>query len=173
MADLQISDLPSGDQIDLTAEAEFAADVGSGRVSNKYSYTQIAEALVLRGNVADALQYLQASARTFKGYYSASQPSDPSLKTGYLWYQGSDSNMPLGFPWTGANLKKWDGGAWVAAGSSYTPDAWDGWADTHNGQGYYWFNGAWRLDDVNADGVTIQILPGGKLAVKALSLIHL
>jgi hypothetical protein len=166
MPNLQISDLPAGDQIDLTAEAELAADVGSSRATKKFSYTQLAQALVLRGSVADALQHLSASARTFKGYYSAAQPNDPSLKTGDLWRQGSDQNMPLGFPWTGAGLKQWNGSVWTAAGASYTPDAWDGWADLNNGQGYYWFNGSWRLDDVNVDGLTIEQLPGGKLAVK-------
>jgi hypothetical protein len=146
MPDLQISDLPPGNQTDLSAGAEFPADVGSGHTTKKYDYMKLAQALALRGGVADAMQDIRASARIFRGYYSSVQPADPSLKAGYLWYRGSGPDMPLGLPWTGANLKQWNGSAWVQA-DTYTPDIWDGWEDLNNGQGYYWFNGAWKLDD--------------------------
>jgi hypothetical protein len=166
MADIQIYELPLGNQTELTGQqAEIPADVGSGHVTKKYTYAQLSEALYLRGTLADALRYLQASARKFVGYYSATQPNDPAIRAGYLWYMGSAANLPVAFPWGGANLKKWNGGAWVAA-DPYTPAAWDGWADINTGQGYYWFNGSWQLDDVNADGITIVTLPGGKLSVK-------
>ncbi|MDR2096020.1 MAG: hypothetical protein LBP76_10965 [Treponema sp.] len=79
-----------------------------------------------------------------------------------LWIAGSDDTPPLVFPVTG--VKKWDGTAWVD-NPDYTPHINDLWANLNNSRGYYWFGGTWNIDDVNADGVTLEVGADGRMRV--------
>ena len=98
----------------------------------------------------------------FKGYVSATAPSGASA--GELWYQSA--TMPTAFP---VQVKTYDGTAWSADTTDYTPAALEMWADLDDSHGYYWFGNAWNIIDVNVDydNVTIGVNAQGQLQIKA------
>ena len=88
---------------------------------------------------------IETSSLTFKGYVSTSAPSSSTytLVEGNLWI--NDSAMPTTFPVVTADIKRWDGTAWVAYGSTYTPTDFDFWRNINDNEGYYWFGGIWTV----------------------------
>jgi hypothetical protein len=170
-----INDLDDGEENALAnqnAPSYFAADSLDGNNAKyrtvKISYALLANALSQFGAVADAIEALSSSTR-LRGYYSAINPAlleHILLKKGYLWWQGSGSDMSNTFPVS--NISEWDGGQWLPT-SGYTVSQWDLWANLNDDAGYYWFGNHRNQYDAVADGVTLENY-GGKIRIKDLGI---
>jgi hypothetical protein len=160
----QISQIAQGQDSDLDSRAEFAADVGQEKQSRRFTFAQISERLTQWGALAELIDEIKSLSRIMRGYYSSTDPApeDPSIRAGLIWIHGEGDTIPVDFPLA---CDTWNGEEWVADGE-YTPSAMDLLANLNNDAGYYWFGGKWNPDDVNADGITIEVGPGGKLRIK-------
>jgi hypothetical protein len=171
MADKRISELTTGNTNDLNAAAFFPADTnvsspGTG-ATQKFSASQLSQALLQNGPLADYLQNIKNISSKFRGYYSDAAPSDPAKEKGYLWWRGSLASMPApsSFPVNTAYLSEWSGSAWVQAVAPYTPDAYDRWGNVNSGVNYFYSpaQSNWVIDSVSGDGVNIGVNAAGKL----------
>lgn len=116
--------------------------------------------------LADALETMreeiETSSLTFKGYISTSAPSSSTygLVIGNLWI--NSATLPTSFPVAAADIKKWDGTAWVDYGSTYTPADFDFFRNINDNEGYYWFGGQWTVmsTDMSTDYFTLNQTTG-------------
>lgn len=95
-----------------------------------------------KGATMKEIEEVVTSSLTFKGFVSTTQPSQV-VTTGNIWI--NSATMPTTFPVAASSIKKWDGTAWVAYGSSFTPVDFDFFRNNNNNEGYYWFGGEWKI----------------------------
>lgn len=93
-----------------------------------------------KGATMREIEEVITSSLVFKGYVSTTEPAG-GLVEGNLWI--NSSTLPTTFPVPAADIKRWDGSAWVAATESYTPIAFDSFRNDNDNEGYYWFGGEW------------------------------
>ena len=76
--------------------------------------------------------------------------------------------MPTSFPVAASNIKKWDGSAWVAYGSTYTPKDFDFFRNINDNEGYYWFGGQWTVMSTDMSTTYFTLNQGtGKWEIKS------
>lgn len=93
-----------------------------------------------KGATMKEIEEVITSSLVFKGYISTTEP-EGGLVEGNLWI--NSSSLPTTFPVPAADIKTWNGSAWVAATESYTPIAFDSFRNNNDNEGYYWFGGVW------------------------------
>lgn len=93
-----------------------------------------------KGATMKEIEEVITSSLVFKGYISTTEP-EGGLVEGNLWI--NSSSLPTTFPVPAADIKTWNGSAWVAATESYTPIAFDSFRNNNDNEGYYWFGGEW------------------------------
>lgn len=93
-----------------------------------------------KGATMKEIEEVITSSLVFKGYISTTEP-EGGLVEGNLWI--NSSSLPTTFPVPAADIKQWNGSAWVAATESYTPIAFDSFRNNNDNEGYYWFGGEW------------------------------
>jgi hypothetical protein len=157
---------PIGDLSELNVQAWLVGDFnvttpGTG-VTRRFNKEQLAQVLLNTGPIGDAIRAIQAVTERLAGYLSPSAPADVSIQDGMYWKISSASGKPpAGFPWSG--LYKRVNGQWVQTGDLYFPRLFDMWTNLNDSSGYYWFNNAWNVRDVNVDGITIRHNPNTQL----------
>lgn len=75
----------------------------------------------------------------FTGYISSTMPTE-NIKSGELWYQTDNSNMPMKFP---IQVRRYNGNAWSDFFEEYTPKTLDLWSNRLNDTKHYWFEFKW------------------------------
>lgn len=95
-----------------------------------------------KGATMKEIEEVVTSSLTFKGFVSTTQPSQV-VTTGNIWI--NSATMPTTFPVAASSIKQWNGTAWVAYGSSFTPVDFDFFRNNNNNEGYYWFGGEWKI----------------------------
>lgn len=125
-----------------------------------------------QSELAGALQQMrneiETTSLTFVGYVATSAPSSStySLVEGNLWI--NSATMPTSFPVAASNIKKWDGSAWVAYGSTYTPKDFDFFRNINDNEGYYWFGGQWTVMSTDMSTTYFTLNQGtGKWEIKS------
>lgn len=93
-----------------------------------------------KGATMKEIEEVITSSLVFKGYISTTEP-EGGLVEGNLWI--NSSSLPTTFPVPAADIKQWNGSAWVTATESYTPIAFDSFRNNNDNEGYYWFGGEW------------------------------
>jgi hypothetical protein len=95
-----------------------------------------------KGATMKEIEEVVTSSLTFKGFVSKTQPTQV-VTTGNIWI--NSETMPTTFPVAASSIKQWNGTAWVAYGSSFTPVDFDFFRNNNNNEGYYWFGGEWKI----------------------------
>lgn len=113
------------------------------------------------------IEDVQTTSLTFKGYVSTTAPSASQyrLLKDNLWI--NSATMPSTFPVPAANIKVWNGTAWVAATEDYEPAEFDFWRNVNDNEGYYWFAGEWKTMSTDMDTDDFQLNAAGKWELKA------
>lgn len=126
------------------------------------------DSLVRKEQVDEVIQDIKTSSLTFIGYVSATEPSSATyaFNTGDLWL--NSATMPTSFPFPQANIKEWNGSAWVAHSQDYTPANFDFFRNVNNNEGYYWFGGEWVVMSTDMSTTYFQLNPvSGKWEIKS------
>lgn len=112
-----------------------------------------------KGATMKEIEEVTTSSLTFKGFVGTSQPTQ-TLVEGNLWINAS--SMPTSFPVPASSIKEWNGTAWVAYGSSFTPANFDFFRNNNNNEGYYWFGGEWKImsTDMSTEYFTLNQVSG-------------
>lgn len=112
-----------------------------------------------KGATMKEIEEVVTSSLTFKGFVSTTQPSQV-VTTGNIWI--NSATMPTTFPVAASSIKQWNGTAWVAYGSSFTPVDFDFFRNNNNNEGYYWFGGEWKImsTDMSTDYFTLNQTSG-------------
>ena len=112
--------------------------------------------------LATAINKIRTSSLQFQGYVSTTEPSSStySIMTGNIWI--NSASMPTSFPVSASDIKVWNGLAWVNATSGYTPEEFHTFRNINDGEGYYWFGGAWKVmsTDMSTDYFTLNQTTG-------------
>ena len=126
------------------------------------------DSLVRKEQVDEVIQDIKTSSLTFIGYVSATEPSSATyaFNTGDLWL--NSATMPTTFPFPQANIKEWNGSAWVAYSQNYTPANFDFFRNVNNNEGYYWFGGEWVVMSTDMSTTYFQLnAVSGKWEIKS------
>lgn len=126
------------------------------------------DSLVRKEQVDEVVQDIKTSSLTFIGYVSATEPSSAkyAFNTGDLWL--NSATMPITFPFPQANIKEWNGSAWVAHSQDYTPANFNFFRNVNNNEGYYWFGGEWVVMSTDMSTTYFQLNPvSGKWEIKS------
>ena len=126
------------------------------------------DSLVRKEQVDEVIQDIKTSSLTFIGYVSATEPSSATyaFNTGDLWL--NNATMPTVFPFPQANIKEWNGSAWVAHSQDYTPANFDFFRNVNNNEGYYWFGGEWVVMSTDMSTTYFQLnAVSGKWEIKS------
>lgn len=126
------------------------------------------DSLVRKEQVDEVVQDIKTSSLTFVGYVSATEPSSATyaFNTGDLWL--NSATMPTSFPFPQANIKEWNGSAWVAHSQNYTPANFDFFRNVNNKEGYYWFGGEWVVMSTDMSTTYFQLNSvSGKWEIKS------
>lgn len=112
-----------------------------------------------KGATMKEIEDLITTSFVFKGYVSTTEPTQ-NLVEGNLWI--NSATMPTNFPIAAASVKEWNGSAWVAYGSTYTPGNFDCFRNMNDNEGYYWFGGEWQVisTDLSTDYFTLNQVSG-------------
>lgn len=110
----------------------------------------------------EAINRIKSSSLQFKGYVATSAPSSStySLLEGNMWI--NSATMPTSFPVSASDIKIWNGTAWVTTTVAYTPEEFHTFRNINDGEGYYWFGGAWKVmsTDMSTDYFTLNQTTG-------------
>ena len=126
------------------------------------------DSLIRKEQVDEVVQDIKTSSLTFIGYVSATEPSSATyaFNTGDLWL--NSATMPTTFPFPHANIKEWNGSAWVAHSQDYTPANFDFFRNINDNEGYYWFGGEWVVMSTDMSTTYFQLNPiSGKWEIKS------
>lgn len=112
-----------------------------------------------KGATMKEIEEVQTSSLTFKGFVGTSEPTQ-TLVTGNIWINANE--MPTTFPVSASSIQQWNGTAWVAYGSDYTPMDFDFFRNNNNNEGYYWFGGEWKVmsTDMSTEYFTLNQTSG-------------
>ena len=112
------------------------------------------------------IEDIKTTSLTFKGYVSTTQPDETQyrLLKNNMWI--NSATMPMTFPVPAADIKVWDGTAWVAATEDYEPEEFDFWRSISESEGYYWFAGEWKIMSTDMSTDDFQLDPSGKWELK-------
>lgn len=113
------------------------------------------------------IEDIKTTSLTFKGFVSTTEPDGTQyrLLKNNMWI--NSATMPTTFPVPAADIKVWDGTAWVVATEDYQPEEFDFWRSVNEGEGYYWFAGEWKVMSTDMDTDEFQLNAAGKWELKA------
>lgn len=157
-------------EIDNSLTVNGSAEFDNAPTTNDTTTYQNAtsDSLVRKEQVDEVVQDIKTSSLTFVGYVSATEPSSATyaFNTGDLWL--NSATMPTAFPFPQANIKEWNGSAWVAHSQDYTPANFDFFRNVNNNEGYYWFGGEWVVMSTDMSTTYFQLNPiSGKWEIKS------
>lgn len=112
------------------------------------------------------IEDIKTTSLTFKGFVSTTEPDGTQyrLLKNNMWI--NSATMPTTFPVPAADIKVWDGTAWVAATEDYQPEEFDFWRSINEGEGYYWFAGEWKVMSTDMSTDDFQLNEAGKWELK-------
>lgn len=157
-------------EVDNSLTVNGSAEFDNAPTTNDTTTYQNAttDSLVRKEQVDEVIQDIKTSSLTFIGYVSATEPSSATyaFNTGDLWL--NSATMPTTFPFPQANIKEWNGSAWVAHSQDYTPANFDFFRNVNNNEGYYWFGGEWVVMSTDMSTTYFQLnTVSGKWEIKS------
>ena len=157
-------------EVDNSLTVNGSAEFDNAPTTNDTTTYQNAttDSLVRKEQVDEVIQDIKTSSLTFIGYVSATEPSSATyaFNTGDLWL--NSATMPTSFPFPQANIKEWNGSAWVAHSQNYTPVNFDFFRNVNNKEGYYWFGGEWVVMSTDMSTTYFQLNSvSGKWEIKS------
>lgn len=157
-------------EVDNSLTVNGSAEFDNAPTTNDTTTYQNAttDSLVRKEQVDEVIQDIKTSSLTFIGYVSATEPSSATyaFNTGDLWL--NSATMPTTFPFPQANIKEWNGSAWVAHSQDYTPANFDFFRNVNNNEGYYWFGGEWVVMSTDMSTTYFQLnAVSGKWEIKS------
>ena len=148
-------------EVDNSLTVNGSAEFDNAPTTNDTTTYQNAttNSLVRKEQVDEVVQDIKTSSLTFIGYVSATEPSSATyaFNTGDLWL--NSATMPTTFPFPQANIKEWNGSAWVAHSQDYTPANFNFFRNVNNNEGYYWFGGEWVVMSTDMSTTYFQLNP--------------
>ena len=148
-------------EVDNSLTVNGSAEFDNAPTTNDTTTYQNAatDSLVRKEQVDEVVQDIKTSSLTFIGYVSATEPSSATyaFNTGDLWL--NSATMPTTFPFPQANIKEWNGSAWVAHSQDYTPANFNFFRNVNNNEGYYWFGGEWVVMSTDMSTTYFQLNP--------------
>ena len=148
-------------EVDNSLTVNGSAEFDNAPTTNDTTTYQNAttNSLVRKEQVDEVVQDIKTSSLIFIGYVSATEPSSATyaFNTGDLWL--NSATMPTTFPFPQANIKEWNGSAWVAHSQDYTPANFNFFRNVNNNEGYYWFGGEWVVMSTDMSTTYFQLNP--------------
>lgn len=176
----QLEVLKAGDLDGIFKSVSFYGNDSSNEIANAIlaltgSQPTGATETELGAAIKKALEDIQTTSLTFKGYVATSAPSSSTytLKEGNLWI--NSSTMPTSFPVAASSIKVWSGSSWATTTETYTAADFDFFRNINDSEGYYWFGGQWKTMSTDMSTTYFSLDSTGKWIINSTydgSLVH-
>lgn len=176
----QLEVLKAGDLDGIFKSVSFYGNDSSNEIANAIlaltgSQPTGATETELGAAIKKALEDIQTTSLTFKGYVATSAPSSSTytLKEGNLWI--NSSTMPTSFPVAASSIKVWSGSSWTTTTETYTAADFDFFRNVNDSEGYYWFGGQWKTMSTDMSTTYFSLDSTGKWIINSTydgSLVH-